>query len=407
LSRLSVFSTITPSCISLFSIFCKSSSWNAKRDLLFARFLFCFIFLSFSAVSVSAAPAPENPERRLKILQIAAFKREIRLPEPAAPHHTPLYAFYVQNRFKETVEGIDRLAPDQKDGPILILYGNSLLLLGRQAQAVAAFQQAFQKANGPQIKSAAMANFALVFSMSERWSEAVRWLEKALEIDRAADNWPGQGMALSQLGAFYFKLGDAEKGAAAHIEALEIAETIPIPWLEARQLSQLASLYYRDQALALAQDYYQKALKIYETLDDPLSEAGALSALSFVYRDLHRIDTALSLQSKALEQYEVLQDKDNLAKTWLNLSLLYRDQARYQQALQAAEQALHLQLPSKDARKLAEIEGTIGTIHEKKGALLQALRHLKKARAYFEETGASQEIHIVDLRIQSLQDQMP
>ncbi|GEM_PF-2415501 len=372
------------------------------------RFVSVLVCMTFAGIlpSVFAETALGNGAR-LKTLKIEAFKRELRLPEPSAPHHEPLYTLYVKNRFQDIVRGIDRLPPDQKDARILMLYGNSLLITGQQTEAVTAFQAAFQKTKSPRIKSAALANFALVFSISQRWSEAVRWLEKALEIDREADHWAGQGLALSQLGAFYFKLGDTQKGAAAHIEALEIAETIPIPWLEARQLSQLASLYYRDQTFPLAREYYEKALKIYETLEDPLSEAGTLSALSFVYKDLGRKDAALSLQSKALARYEALQDEDNLSKTWLNLSLLHRDQGRYPDALHAAEQALHIQAPLGDPRKLAEIEGTIGTIYEKRGELTQALRHLKKARAYFEETGASQEIHIVDLRIQRLQDQMP
>lgn len=372
-------------------------------------FLFFFISLCIFSEAVFSEVLSENTVS-LKSLKIAAFKRELRLPEPMAlraPHQAVLYGFYRQNRFQEILQAVDTLSSDQRDVYTLLLYGNSLFLLGQTSQSVAAYQAAFQTSDVPQVQSAALANFALVFSTSQRWAKAVHWLEKALEIDRDADAWQEQGLALSQLGAFYFKLGDAEKGAAAHIEALEIAETIPIPWLEARQLSQLAHLYYRDQTLSLARDYYQKSLKIYETLDDPLSEAGVLSALSFVYKDLSDFDTALSLQFQALAGYRKLQDEDNLSKIWLNLSLLYRDDGQHEEAFHAAEKALHLQSSSGKPGKLAEIEGTIGTIHEKKGEWTKALHHLKKARAYFKKTGASQEIHIVDLRIQALQDRMP
>ncbi|MEC4678032.1 MAG: tetratricopeptide repeat protein, partial [Nitrospirota bacterium] len=110
---------------------------------------------------------------------------------------------------------------------------------------------------------------------------------------------------------------------------------------------------------------------------------------------------------KALAGYQRLEDSRNRSKIWLNLSLLYRDQGQYSDALHAAEEALHIQISLKNLKKLAEIEGTIGTIHEKKGEFSKALTHLKKARAYFEKTGGSQEIHIVDLRIQMLEDQMP
>ncbi len=378
------------------------------------KFAFFLVFLIFSTLvsrPVFSEPSPEISVQALKDLKLSAFKRELHLPEAAAerrsPYYSTLYAHYQKNHFQNIVKEIDLISPEQKNGAILILYGNSLLILGQESQAISAFHLAFQKADHPKIKSAAMANFALVYSMSKRWKEAVQWLEKALELNRETDDWHAQGLSLSQLGAFYFKLGSAEKGAAAHIEALEIAETVPIPWLEARQLGQLASLYYRDQRLPLARDYYQKALKIYKRLDDPLSEAGLRSALSFVYKDLGDFETALKLQLEALVGYEKLEDGRNRSKTWLNLSLLYRDQGQYSDALHAAEEALYIQIPLKNLKKLAEIEGTIGTIHEKKGELSKALTHLKKARAYFEKAGGSQEIHIVDLRIQSLQDQMP
>jgi len=395
------------SCLSL--VFLKRCSLKSLRHI-----AFFLVLLSVPPVfdrPVFSEIFPEDSAQHLKNLNLRVFKRELRLPEAItsakSPHYAALHKGYRNNHFQDIVTEIKLLPVEQQDGNILILYGNSLLILGQESQAISAFQSAFQKAKHPKIKSAAMANFALVYSMSMRWKEAVQWLEKALELDREIDDWRAQGLALSQLGAFYFKLGHAEKGAAAHIEALEIAETVPIPWLEARQLGQLASLYYRDKALPLAKDYYQQALKIYKTLDDPLSEMGLYSALSFVYKDLGDFDTALQLQLQALSGYQKLQDQGNRSKIWLNLSLLYRDEGRYQEALHAAEEALHLQTSLKNLKKLAEIEGTIGTIYEKKGEFSKALHHLKKARVHFEKTGASQEIHIVDLRIQTLEDRMP
>lgn len=359
--------------------------------------------------SVFSAPQQQVDQSRLLTLKIAALKRELRLPDlPQKPTtlHLTLLKQYEADNFQSLVVTADRGDLGEKDAYTALIQGNSLVILGEREEAVAAFQRAFQDSVVPLEKSAAMANFGLVLSMSERWREAVHWLEKALEVDRAADNWPGQGMALSQLGAFYFKLGDTEKGAAAHIEALEISETIPIPWLQARQLSQLASLYHRDQSNALAWDYYEKAIELYRNLDDSLSEAGALTALSFVYKDLGQVEKALTLQGEALGLYQQLNDSMNASKVLLNLSLIYRDQGRFQDALDSAAAALEIQKQESDPGRLAEIEGTLGTIHEKNGHFSEALQHLKKARDYFEQAGASQTLHIIDLRIQALQDQM-
>lgn len=351
----------------------------------------------------------EHDQNRLKSLRIAAFKRELRLPDPpekATELQRKLQKLYEENHFQDIVLAVEAIPFDQRDAPVSLIYGNSLLFLGQKERAVPVFQQAFRLASTAEAKTAAMANFALIFSMSERWKEAAAWLEKALDLDRESDNWLGQGMALSQLGVFYFKLGDTEQGAKAHIEALEIAEIIPFPWLQARQLSHLAGLYYKDQVYYLSRNHYKKAIQIYKEIGDPLSEAGALTALSFVYKDLEDDDQALALQNEALTMYRQLHDSDNVSKVLLNLSLIYRDQSLFDQALQSAEEALLVQEEIGGLSRLAGIEGTIGTILEKNGHLKKAIARLKKARDYFTQTGASQEIHIVDLRIQTLEDQI-
>ncbi|HZR47232.1 MAG TPA: tetratricopeptide repeat protein, partial [Candidatus Manganitrophaceae bacterium] len=55
---------------------------------------------------------------------------------------------------------------------------------------------------------------------------------------------------------------------------------------------------------------------------------------------------------------------------------------------------------------MAHAEGTLGTFYQTKGDLEEAVRHLEKARELFQKAGASQQIHIVDLKIQMLHDQM-
>ncbi len=398
-----VVSLFPPITIPRFS--CEGFSF---KKIVFSILCCCFLTSCF-VIDFAFSSEIEQDQTRLTFLRIEAFKRELRLPHlPVTGSETQgqLQKLYEENHFQEIVLAINKIPLDQRDAYLSLLHGNSLLFLGKKEVAVPVFQKAFRLADSAEIKAAAMANFALVFSMSGRWKEAALWLEKSLDLDRESDNWLGQGMALSQLGVFYFKLGNTEKGAKAHIEALEIAEIIPIPWLQARQLSHLAGLYYRDQVYYLSRDYYKKAIQIYKETDDALSEAGALTALSFVYKDLGDDDQALALQSEALVVYRQLNDSGNVSKVFLNLSLIYRDQGLFDQALQSAEKALLVQKQIGGLSRLAGIEGTIGTILEKKGLLKKAISHLIKARDYFAQTGASQEIHIVDLRIQALEDQM-
>lgn len=345
----------------------------------------------------------ENP--RLRQLKIEEFKRVLRLSEIPEGLSQPVSA-YQENRFEKVIEAVGALPAGKKSGAAYLLYGNAFLLLGAKEKAVEAYQQAFRRAELPEERAAAMANFGVVFSTRGGWKEAIGWLERALKIDRAVKDWTAQGVDLSLLGAFYLETGDTAKASAAHIEALEIAETVPVPWLEARQLTVLGNLYYLDGALDTAQEYNLKALRLYRTLGNPLGEARALTGLGFIHKERKELDRALAYHSEALDLYHRLNDPTAEAIALINLSLIHQDRGEIETAIRLGERALRLQEGSGNLNGMAHAEGTIGTFYQTKGELGEAVRHLEKARALFQKAGASQQIHIVDLKIQALLDQM-
>lgn len=372
------------------------------------------LFFGLTVASLSTSPLlaraiQPGETASLQQLQILSLKRELRVFKPdekKPPHFSALKTHYTQNNFKAVVRTFEALSKKEKDSDLLLIYGNALFFLGRSEDAVAAYQRSFRQARSPDQQAAAMANFGLILSKQSRWKVAAQWLEQALEIDRDEDNWVAQGIGLSVLGNIYFQMGDSDKGAAAHIESLEIAEIIPVPWLEGRQSNFLANLYYLDGILHLAEDYFKKALKIHRRLADPLGEAAALTGLGFVRKDKHIFDKALEHQSDALAIYRRLEDSAKETKALLNLALIYRDKGDFKAALDFGSQAYAIQEKQGNVRGMAEIGGTIGTIYQKKGDLPEAIRQLEKSRRFFQEARASQQIHIVDLRIQALKDQL-
>ncbi len=360
-----------------------------------------------SALLVSAAQPLETP--LLQKLQILAIKRELRVFRAGGttpPLLSSIKDQYEQNNFKAVIRAFETFSKKEKDSDFLLIYGNALFFLGRSEEAVAAYQRSFQQATSPDQQAAAMANFGLMLSKQSQWKAAVQWIERALEIDRDQDNWVAQGIGLSVLGNIYFQMGDSDKGAAAHIESLEIAEIVPVPWLEGRQSNFLANLYYLDGILHIAEDYFEKALKVHRRLADPLGEAAALTGLGFVQKDKKIFDKALAHQSEALSIYRRLHDRALETKALLNVALIYRDKGDYKTALDFGAQAFAIQEKQGNVRGMAEIEGTIGTIYQKRGDLSEAIRQLEKSRRLFQKAGASQQIHIVDLRIQALKDQL-
>ncbi|MFQ5598619.1 MAG: tetratricopeptide repeat protein [Nitrospiria bacterium] len=347
----------------------------------------------------------------LQALKIAAAKRDLRRseirPEGALASLIPsIEEDYKANRFDAVIEAVRAIPDEEKPVELHLMHGNALFLLGRSEAAVGAYQQAFRMAALPREKAAALANFGFILLNKGRWQDAASWLERALQIDRSINDWASQGRALSGLGIAYLQSGDTEKGVEAHIEALEIAETVPIDWLQARQLKILGNLYYLDGILHLAQDHYQKAIRIYRRLGDPLGEAAVLNGLGFVYKDRKDFDQAIDHQKRALSIYRRVNDAEKVTKGLVNLSLTYRDQGAFNAALDLGEQVLSIQTKNGNRYGMAEIEGTIGTIYEQKGDLGEALRRLERARSHFQAAGATQQIHIVELRIQALEDRL-
>ncbi len=389
----------------------------------FNFFLGLFILLWFSGGMLWMCPfhdaafaaerfkAGADPDKKGELFQlrIDALKRRLRLAKENkgdAEHLSSLVKLYDENRFERVLDTVRAFPIEEKSAAIFLLSGNSFFFLGEKEEAVAAYQEAYRRTKKTRDKAAAMANFALVLSTKGKWEQAIGWLTRALEIDRTTDNWLGQGTALSLLGDLYFQAGDREKGAAAHIEALEIAETIPIPWLEARQLTLLANLYTRDHILDIAQDYHEKALTLYRKLDNPLGEALSLDGLSVIDKDEKRFDLALTAQISALDIYKKLGDRPSQAKALIHLGLIHREKGAFEKALESAEEALEIREILGDTNGMAHTEGTIGTIYEKKGELSRAVDHLERAMALFKKTGASPQIHAVELQIQRLRDQM-
>ena len=355
-----------------------------------------------------ALPSDEGRETgsaRLRQIKIDEFKKLLRLSEGVPEGLSPLLKSYGENRFKKVIDAVQAVPPGKKNSAVYLLYGNSFFLLGEKEKAVEAYQQAFLRSAVPEEQAAAMANFGVVFSTKGSWNEAIQWLERALKIDRAVQDWTAQGVDLSLLGAFYYELGDTAKGSAAHIEALEIAETIPVRWLEARQSTALGNLYYRDGMLDTAEEYHLKALRLYREIDNPLGEAASLSGLGFIHKDRKAFDRAASYQSEALAIYQQLHDRSSEATALINLALIYQDHGELPTAIQLGEKALRIQEMSGNISGMAHAEGTLGTFYQSKGDLKKAIDHLERAKALFQKAGASQQIHIVDLKIQTLRDQ--
>lgn len=377
--------------------------------------LLCSLFFIWGIGRRLSTPSPspplqdeaqENGPDTLIKLKVREFKRQLRLSEKAAASDPfSLLKMYDQDQFKTVIDRINSLPDEKKSASIDLLYGNSLLLLGEEEKGVEAYQQAYRRADLPQEQAAAMANFGLVFSLRGDWKEAIVWVERAFEVDRKAADRHAEGNDLSLLGTFYYRAGDSQRGAAAHQEALKIAESIHDRRLQAHELTSVGNLYYLDGSRNTALEYHLQALKLYRELHDPLGEAVSLISLSFIYKDQKQFDLAAAYQTDALAIHQHWNDRAAEANDWINIGLIHQDRGELQAAIQAAEKALQIQEALGDFNGIAQTEGTIGMIEQAGGNFKEAIRRLEKARGLFQKGGASQQIHIVDQKIEAILEQ--
>ncbi|MDC4222696.1 MAG: tetratricopeptide repeat protein [Candidatus Manganitrophus sp.] len=354
-------------------------------------------------------PREINPDM-LKKTKLEESKRQFRLSErktndPASPLPS-LLALYDDNQFQAVSDQIVGLSDDRKNAPLHLLHGNALAFLGKHEEAAAAYQQAYRKAETPQEQAAALANFGLLFSTKRVWKEGITWTERALAIDRQTGDRQAEGADLALLGTLYYQAGDTAKGSEAHMEALKIAESISDRRLMARQLASIGNLHYLDRSYETALDYQQKALKLYRELGNPIGEAVSLTSLSFIYKDRKDFAKALAFQSDALAIHQAGNDLSSQANSHINLALIHQDQGELEKAIGSAEKALKIREEMNDLPGMANVEGTIGTIHQSFGESPPSDRTSREIKRALPKGGASQQIHIVDQRIQTLRDQM-
>jgi tetratricopeptide (TPR) repeat protein len=385
-----------------------------KKSLLL--FLLCSLvvwgvsqWITLPSSARQTEPKEINPDT-LKKIKLEESKRQFRLSDGNVGDRTSplpsLLTLYDDNQFQNVSDQIVGLSDDQKNAPLHLLHGNALAFLGKHEEAAAAYQQAYRKAETAQEQAAALANFGLLFSTKKVWKEGIVWTERALAIDRRTGNRPAEGADLALLGTLYYQAGDTAKGSEAHLEALKIAEAISDRRLMARQFASIGNLHYLDRSYETALNYQQKALKLYRELGNPIGEAVSLTSLSFIYKDQKNFEKALSYQMDALAIHQAGNDLAAQANSHINLALIYQDQGELEKAIGSAEKALKIREEMNDTTGMANVEGTIGTIHQSFGNLPQAIEHLEKSKELFQKGGASQQIHIVDQRIQTLRDQM-
>lgn len=192
--------------------------------------------------------------------------------------------------------------------------------------------------------------------MKNRYADALRVLQAALETYQNYQHLEGEANALQSIGRVYRLIGDFPVALAAHQQSLSIRERLGNPYELADTYIGIGLVYQSMDNHQEAVPAFLKALTEFEQLDDPKGKAMALGNLGGSYQALKDYSSALKNFERILPIFEESDDQRQFATTLCNIGLIYSATGRFQEAIHSIRQSLDIR------RKIGNQFGVIMSI---------------------------------------------
>lgn len=219
------------------------------------------------------------------------------------------------------------------------------------------------------------------------FSEATAQIEtavSALQEQLSQDDVPLTSLLCRLLTArafIYHSLAEFDQGMKTAEQALQLAQKLADPGLEADARHALAKLHYRDHVQTIAQ--YEQVVALAQASGNSILEAEARSGIGshqIWQGDLEQADQALH---KALELCRALQYKPGEMMTLIRLGRLLTSREAYTETVPLEEQALQLSRQLDDIVAEALILSNMGVNFSLLGDLVASQRYQEKALAIY------------------------
>jgi CHAT domain-containing protein/Tfp pilus assembly protein PilF len=214
---------------------------------------------------------------------------------------------------------------------------------------------------------------------------ALRHWERALATFRALDDRAGQGVALGNLGAGHFALGDLDRALRYYEQSLELAAAVGDHRTRGNALGNIASVHKGRGDYALAAEYYERALETRARTGDRRGQAADLNNLGLVSEALGDLKGAEAHFRRALNLNREDGRERAAANNLTNLANLATRRCRYQTALDLYRDALAARLETSDRQGEALDRQNLGLLHLSWGDYPAALRSLEASLAILQQ----------------------
>lgn len=234
-----------------------------------------------------------------------------------------------------------RARSTQADIGLYLLVGNILARMCRWTEAIPSFEHAACLAStcGDQISlGKALNNLGIIYKNLCKFEDSVRFLEKAVEIDRGLDNKSGLANSLLNLAVTLYKKGDLPKAEAAIDECLNLSSLLNLRRIRILGLICQARIEGLKGDLRKALKTITETLDAFDHSDDPRAYFVGMEVYAEVLIEKGDLKGAQSILEKVLD--DLPSDAIDLkAESMVRLAIVFQRLRDLEKAMDMAEKA--------------------------------------------------------------------
>lgn len=271
--------------------------------------------------------------------------------DSSAGRHGLAWLYTLTGRRAEALAEFNQLTTLQPQN-ILAHLDKSLTLIsdGRNREAVESFQTCLRLLESnpdDQLKTTVVSHLGYLYMGMGNYPEALKNLEKVLEMARASQNLSHEEMALSQIGSVHYRQNDYIKTEQDWRMALDVSRAIAAKNTKTKtyqqnHLGNLGDVYYQLGDITAAKEAYSASLKLSIEAKDERNQSSVLKSLGDLYAAQGDLNQARETYGQGLALGEKRKDLGNQVGALLGLSALERRTGNYQLAIEYAQRVLKL-----------------------------------------------------------------
>jgi tetratricopeptide (TPR) repeat protein len=182
-------------------------------------------------------------------------------------------SFAIGNKHPSAIREYDKILKELTISPsqrmsVLVNLGNAYYSISENDRALDNYKSMLELAkkvsqkDALEGKAAALGNIGLIYLDKEELAEALKYLKKALKIDKEIGHKKGEASSLGNIGLVYRDKGELAEALKYNKEALDINKEIGYKQGEASALGNIGLIYLDKEELAEALKYLKEALRI-------------------------------------------------------------------------------------------------------------------------------------------------